>query len=323
MYDPVQFDPVWQPVSAVKAVTAAAVTVGQPAAAANAPQQTANKLPASFTAFENRMDGLHGAGFNRLTGGFVLQGDTSLGEPRNEGGPAFTDGDLYKLNADYFTWMDRRIAYCNSLGMIPDIGIARSPAIAFSANNDAQLRSLWRYLLARYSAFDVCWNMFGPVSADNASALSRIQPFAVMQNKYDLFHHPLTTGLVITSAYLKKVTAAPSPSTASPSASSVIGRAQLREIEGPPLGLPMWLDVVTVQAGDPALLYALDSLKKPIVVVSEGQTAGMTDRDARGALWATKMRSAYFTIDQASGSAPALFSPIGKGDGDAVMRSLR
>ena len=215
IYDPVQFDPVGAPVSDAKP-TPAVVVSSSTAAASGAGSKTANapptaaKLPASFTAFENRMDALHGAGFNRLTGGFVLLGDTSLGDPRNEGGAAFTDGDLYKLNADYFRWMDRRIAYCNSLGMVPDIGIARSPAIAFSANNDAQLRSLWRYLLARYSAFDVCWNMFGPVSADNTLALSRIQPFAAMQSKYDLFHHPLTTGLVISAAYLKKVTAAAS-----------------------------------------------------------------------------------------------------------------
>ena len=317
MYDPVQFDPNTAPATAGKPGSAVVVNsilasgqggvkdvvdVSQPAA----------KLPASFVAFENRMDALHGAGFNRLTGGFVLQGDTSLGEPRNEGGPAFTDGDLYRLNSEYFRWMDRRIAYCNSLGMVPDIGLARSPAIAFSASNDAQLRSLWRYLLARYSALDVCWNMFGPVTADNTQALSRIQPFAIMQNKYDLFHHPLTTELVITAAYLKKVTAvAPTPAK-SPSLSNSVGRAQLPEFEGPPLGLPTWLDVVTVQAGDPRLLYSLDVLKKPVVVVSEGQAAGMSNSDARAALWATRMRSAYFTIDQPAGPAPDLNSPMVK-----------
>jgi hypothetical protein len=74
----------------------------------------------------------------------------------------------------------------------------------------------------------------------------------------------------------------------------------------------MWLDVVTVQAGDPRLIYQLDTLKKPIVVVSEGQTAGMTDQEARAALWATRMRGAYFTIDLPAGPAPALTSPMVK-----------
>ncbi len=312
IYDPVQYDPVGLPT--VEARPVPAVVVSSTATAsegaskvANAPQ--AAKLPVTFTAFENRMDALHGAGFNRLTGGFVLLGDTSLGQAHNEGGPAFTDGDLYKLNADYFRWMDRRIAYCNSLGMVPDIGLARSPAIAFSANNDSQLRSLWRYLLARYSAFDVCWNMFGPVSADNTLALARIQPFAVMQGKYDLFHHPLTTELTISAAYLKKVTAAAASSAAAPPAGG-IGRAQIAEPDGPPLGLPVWLDVVTVQAGDPRLLYELNIVKKPVVVVSEGQTAGMSDQDARAAFWGTRMRGSYFTVDLPAGPAPTLATPL-------------
>jgi hypothetical protein len=316
MYDPVQFDPA----SAISATTKTAVALSSSSVPASGSRlkrasditQPSGKLPATFIAFQNRMDALHGAGFNRLTGGYVLLGDTSLGEPRNEGGTAFVNGDLYRLNAEYFRWMDRRIAYCNSLGIVPDVGLARSPAIAFSANNDAQLRSLWRYLLARYSAFDICWNIFGPVAADNTLALARIQPFAVMQGKYDLFHHPVTSGLVITSAYLKKVTAVPAKTKGAGTPSTVIGRAQLAELEGPPLGLPSWMDNLSVQAGDPQLLYVLDTIKKPITVVSDGQTAGVTDMDARAALWGARMRCAYFTIDQPVGPAPSLTNPLVK-----------
>ena len=295
IYDPVQYSP------QVAAVAGSHAVVFETAG-----RQTAAN-PASFTAFQGRMDALHAAGFNRLTGGFVISGDTAIGEPTNEGGAAFENRDLSKLNPAYFKWMEKRIAYCNTLGIIPDIGIARSPAIAFAANNDLQLRTLWRYLLARFSGYDVCWDLFGPVPADSADALARIMPFAQMAYKFDLFHHPLTTQLIVTEAYVKRFSAAP---TSKPTATGGPILSPPSVQEGPPLGLPMWLDVLTVQAEDPKILYSLETVKKPLVVVEDFAKATASGDDARASIWGTRMRSGYFTTDVSTGPVPTLDNPV-------------
>ncbi len=285
-FDPVQSDVIATPIAAVRA-----------ASFEGAPQSSGTD-PASYKAFQSRMDALHAAGFNRLSGGFVISGDTATGEPKNEGGNPFIGGDLYHLNADYFKWMEKRIAYANSVGLIPDIGLAKSPAIAFLGNNDLQLRTLWRYILARFGTFDVEWNMFGPVAADSKEALDRITPFALMANKFDLFHHPLTTGLIVTDAYVKKVmTAAAKPKSSTGSTGQSVNGIGLPIQDGPPMGLPLWLDVVTLYSTDTNTLYDLTTVKKPLVIVADGASALASPDEARGIMWGTRLRGAYYTTD--------------------------
>ncbi len=290
IYDPVQYD---VPVSGAMATKQAAYV--------------AQKAPASFTAFQARMDALHAAGFNRLTGGFLINGDTAQGEPKNEGGNPFIGGDVTKLNPDYFSWMEKRIAYCNSLGMIPDVGIAKSTAVVFAANKDAQLRLLWRYVLARFSSYDVCWDLFGPVPADSADAINRITPFAQLASRFDLFHHPITTDLIITEEYIKKVSVTMAPNKAMAGA-----RNPLPTTDGPLLGLPMWMSYVSVKTADPKILYSLQALKKPLVVSADINAGAVTEDVARGLLWGSRMRSGYFTNSITTGPAPAVDSPLEK-----------
>ena len=285
--------------------------ISDPLIAANTGARAAGladvKTPASFTAFQARMDALHAAGFNRLTGGYLVNGDTSIGEPKNEGGSPFIGGDFGKLNPEFFNWMERRIAYCNSLGMIPDVGIAKSTALTIGAGKDAQLRQLWRYVLARFSSYDVCWNLFGPVPADSAEALAKISPFAQMAGRFDLFHHPLTTDLIVTDDYIKKAAAAVAPNKATAGA-----RNPSPTLDGPVLGLPMWLSYASVKLQDPKTVYSLLALKKPIVV-SADVTAGSTTEDAaRATLWGSRMRLGYYTTNVVSGPAPAVDSLLEK-----------
>ena len=112
--------------------------------------------------------------FNRFWGGYLLDPvQFPQHTQANEGGAPFVNYDLNTLNPTYFQWMDRRVAYCNEHGIIPDISLADLNADFMAKVSEPQLSQLWRYVLARYAAFDVNWNLFGlstpqtyPASAD-------------------------------------------------------------------------------------------------------------------------------------------------------------
>lgn len=296
-YDPVQYDPAF--------AATGGTTPGARAVSDTAPAN-GNRLPESFVAFQGRMDAIAANGFNRVTGGYVLQGDSQTSDPSNEGGTAFINHDLLHLNPAYFQWMDKRIAYCNGLGIVPDVGLARSPVGAFSNYNEGQLRTLWRYLLARYASYDVCWNLFGPAPADNYDLLSKFDSFADLNHKYDLFGHPLTTVLIPPG---QVAGAAPTKPTA-PN-----GKPGNNIAPGPPpteTGLPDWLDVITLQGGDPSMITNLLPLQKPIVYMAPPAKSGTTAPDPETLLtqiWAVRMRDGYWGGLDASAGAIAPDSP--------------
>jgi len=81
----------------------------------------------------------------------------------NEGGTAFEltgDGKDYDhLNPGYYQWIDRRIEYANSKGIVPVIFFTW--AQEFVKFSDEQFRTFVEYMVARWSAYNVMWVISG------------------------------------------------------------------------------------------------------------------------------------------------------------------
>lgn len=97
--------------------------------------------------FEQLLEHRRAEGFNALNVRLCKMGS------ENEGGEVFKDKNVNGLNAHHFQELDRRMQAAWQRGFItffmPDF-------IGFGSYSEADARDLWRYLLARYSAFNVC-----------------------------------------------------------------------------------------------------------------------------------------------------------------------
>jgi hypothetical protein len=85
----------------------------------------------------------------------------------NEGGPPFahSDGirDYNTLYPDYFKWVDRRVAYADSMGMVSILFFSWAAEIRHMSTE--QYRRLAMYLVARYAAYNVFWILAGDYQA--------------------------------------------------------------------------------------------------------------------------------------------------------------
>ncbi len=274
------------------------------------------KVPATFLAFQQRVDACAAKGYNRFVGSYLLQTDhNGLVARSNEGGTMFLNNDPDQPNPAYFQWMDRRIDYCNAKGIVPDLGIGTLDATLTSALTDAEIRGLWRYTLARTAASDVCWNLFGaPASGTPAdpTANERIVGLAQSTRRYDPYNHPLSITLQPVFATGKRAPIAALPGTQSGTVAAAIETKEAMpsdasagsyiQIPDPGLAaaqraasnhlkklkpvstfdLPFahesWLDVATIADDDKVEPYALYILGKPIVVSdSSSDTYSVTD----------------------------------------------
>ena len=172
------------------------------AAGGNAPHAAGNTAmlaptdPPSYGNFKTRVDQAAALHFNRFWGGYLLDPTQFPQKTQaNEGGAPFVNYDLNALNPAYFQWMDRRVAYCNEKGIVPDISLGDLNAGFMASVSDAQLSRLWRYVVARYAAFDVNWNLFGLSAPQTypASADTLIENLARLTRRSDPIGHPLST----------------------------------------------------------------------------------------------------------------------------------
>lgn len=255
-------------------------------------------VPASFAAFQKRVEAWAAQGVNRFVGGFLLDHDGFAAKTQaNEGGPPFVGYDLDHPNPEFFHWMDRRIAYCNQHGIVPDIGFGWPSGGMFRTYTDVQLRRFWLSIVARYAAMDVSWNLFGddgqplPDGAD-----SRIAAFAELTHLYDPGQHALTL--------MRKGPVLPDYRIVEDS--GAIGDAVRRLPPAPAQPTPAvaalpdypWLDYTTLVGGNARALDLFSDLNKPVVVWQDNGLP--TKREAvapeitRHWMWETRMRNDYW-----------------------------
>ena len=223
----------------------------------------------------------------------------------NEGGTAFVNNDISRLNPAYFQWMDRRIAYCNTLGIVPDIGLGVPSQGLFHHLQRPAAQRVWRYVVARYAGDDVCWNLASrddaPVPAKTASKLETV---AALTRLYDPYQHPITTitpGLLALPAAPRVAGSEPVPTRprvpwracALPARQTTGGMARFaRAVRAAPKPrLPCsppdtfdWQDVITLRGGDLRSLDALYSFDRPVVLTERAasEPSGSSGTEATG-----------------------------------------
>lgn len=180
----------------------------------------------------------------------------------NEGGTAFLDQDLDRINTEYFDWADQRIEYAASAGMLPSLGIVWPDSLPAGWSHP-RLKRLWRYVIARYAAYNVIWNLFGEGFEWGINAVSVNRDYGELTKRFDPYKHPVT------------VHTAPS---------GVLGDA--------------WLDFIQLQEHtdrtSEALVYG-----KPVVNAEFSGYEGV-DTDAEGLLpliWDVRMRGGFFVYE--------------------------
>jgi hypothetical protein len=268
-----------------------------------------------FKAFEAQIKALAAQGFNRLVGGYLFdtpqRAESGPMPWRNEGGPPIVQGDFDQLNPVFFQWLDRRLASCNEKGLIPDLGLG--DLWELSEVSDVQLRRLWRYMLARYASFNVCWNLFRSPTWNLEKAKDkqlpagwemRVSDLAGITRLYDPYRHPQTT---LITPPLGPLPVAPMPApTPAPTPGVQVARAQesppLRRRKIAPLPPPLspmaeedWMDVIAL---DNPLLDWIERdwrADKPITLYDDSARAGTPDA-LRARLWATRMRGGYYAL---------------------------
>ena len=247
--------------------------------------------PPTYVAFQKRVDALAEAGFNRTFGGYVVDPDDfEKGMQSNEGGKPFLDNDLDHLNPAYFRAMDKRISYCNNKGIVPDIGMGAFRALS-AKYDEAQLRTLWRYLLARYSAYNVAWNLFAPEKTPyTTEEESKIELFGGMTQLYDPAGHPVTAPI----AYQGKMAMEPAKSAidASQSADDSGKRTKSTPAVTPsvvPFASGKWLDVITLVTSSPSAIWEAWRYDKPVIVINN-DTAQLDDAALRHRIWEIFLR---------------------------------
>jgi hypothetical protein len=120
-----------------------------------------------------------------------------LGFWKNEGGTCFVEGtdakDYDQLNPGYFHWIDKRIDYALSKGIVPVILFSWSQEyVNFSSN---QWEKYVRYLIARFSSKNVIWVLCGEydeMPTDYGRPTSEFADWGTLVRKYDPYDHPIT-----------------------------------------------------------------------------------------------------------------------------------
>lgn len=277
------------------------------------PASPADDLPETFRAFQQRIDLCAQMGINRLFGGYLFDLEAlDAGRQTNEGGVPFFDNDPSRPNPAYFQWMDRRILYCNARGIVPDVGLGVAGKL-FERFSEEDLRRIWRYLLARYAAYNVCWNLFradGDLLTPDLE--SRITLLGGLTRLYDPHVHPLTLviaspGAAAAGATSTREAVPPAARDAAPDgaegARRVAGSAQRRPglprqevepappVDPAPLSGQSWMDVITLANASQDALWRNWQQQKPVVVVEDATT---DPEILRRRMWETRMLGGYW-----------------------------
>lgn len=95
-----------------------------------------------------------------------------LNDAEAGGGAAFLANNVERLNPDYWRRLDERLAYANAKGMVVGLTVLPSKAASHFLNVQ-QVERYVRYVVRRYSAFNVMWLLEEP-PAESAITLATV-----------------------------------------------------------------------------------------------------------------------------------------------------
>lgn len=299
-----------------------------PTVISQAPTQNETEAaPPSFQEFTHRVDQAAQLGFNRFSGSYLLDGVQFPAQTqRNEGGKPFISYDLSRLNPGYFQWMDRRLAYVTDKGIVPDLGLMPLTKSLTSSTDEADLRRLWRYVLARYASYNLCWNLFDTSVSDTEDYEELITELAQLTQRLDPYQHPITlvAPALPDTAPVSPTKRLPTPAESAANSTYVVipDPSTLSQESGPSVpdqgiraprianATADWLDLFSISKLPDSSLPGIEKLDHPTIVTDQ-RAVNPTD-SVRFRLWAVRMRGAFwngaFTTD--THGETALGSPV-------------
>jgi hypothetical protein len=180
----------------------------------------------------------------------------------NEGGAPFINYDPTRLNPAYHKYGDQRVKALLDRGMVPQFQLGWPDQGILSSIGHTNLKRYWRYLIARYAAYNVTWNLFGEADEFGSSWESIVNDYGTLTRRFDPYRHPITTHL----------TGGP-PST-------LVGRP--------------WYDYIMLQLGTESTSEYL-AFSKPVVNAEYGgyEEFQVDAEGLRPLLWDVRMRGGY------------------------------
>lgn len=276
--------------------------------------------------FVQEVDALTALGFNRFVDEYLLEsrGSGSAASQPVSLSPLFTADDADRINPAAFQELDRRLNYCNSKGIVPDIGLSRFEKGLADKLSLVQMKRLWRYVLARFSTFDVCWNLFGQeIGSTLPDMAGEIEQDLAQQTRlYDPVKHPLTRVLSGRPEPTDTMSPLPSAAQTGPGENTLQGsylispggmnlwpnparrladmaaEARVKQSLTPGAGMP-WQSVITFNGGTLQSVSSDLRYNRPIFVYDSSTPPD--DEATRHRLWETRMRGGFWAYTAAYG----------------------
>ncbi len=137
------------------------------------------------TQFKPYVDARSEQGFTTINGVLHTVGAPSI----NEGGSLWLDDTDYdRLQPGYFEYVDLRVEYMLSKGIVPSIILIWGSLVNEFAT--AQLERFTRYVVARYAAYNVIWAV--AASYDSYADPDTWHTYGEIIDDYDPYEHPTT-----------------------------------------------------------------------------------------------------------------------------------
>lgn len=135
--------------------------------------------------YQNWVDVRKNQGFS------LLQTNLQMTQGASEGGPAFPNyPDTTVINPGYYQWLDKRIEYATvQKGMVVEFSFMW--AQNYFDFGETNYKNYMKYVMARYSAYNVFFSIIGEYEeVENVAVIRRLGQYSETLNPYN---HPVTT----------------------------------------------------------------------------------------------------------------------------------
>lgn len=146
--------------------------------------------------FQTYVNARAAQGFNYVHG--VVYQTFPTGRAQNEGGEAFLNNDVDRLDPGFWRAFDQRVAYMNEKGIVAGLMFAWANNAWRKFNTTAQVERFVQYLVNRYAAYNVFWITAGEY--EETSPPGGHSFVGELLQARDPYRHPITTHTLETSA---------------------------------------------------------------------------------------------------------------------------